>query len=73
MTPLNNLANDRFLKGDPIADEELLDLLEFYTEMMVQLTYLGPMFHLANKEIIERRQRLESYARARELDIDTPF
>jgi len=74
MTILNEDADHRcFIKGDPISDRELVELMDFYKEMYVGLRALGPHFHIAWKEVHTRLMKLESYAHAREIPYTLPF
>ena len=66
MFKLNQDANDRFLVGDPIDDEELQNPLSFYKELEAGLEQLGKEFKLPRKEVTFQRQKLESYKQARE-------
>jgi len=57
---------DRFLIGDPINDEELETLLTFYTDLSEKLEILGERFHFAWFDAYGKKERLESFKRARE-------
>ena len=65
MRGLNTDANARFINGDPLTNEEVSWLLEFYTEMSEHLRSLGPEFHLTWKEIYTRQRRLDEYTQSR--------
>ena len=69
MNSLNNdflrEANEKFLIGDPIDDQELSALLRFYEGMCRGLAFLDGHFHLAWGECNRRRNTLEDYQRAR--------
>lgn len=58
-------ANEKFLIGDAIDDQELRALLQFYNEMEAGLDFLGDRFYYQWNEIRRRRDLLEDFRRAR--------
>ena len=65
---MNKEANEKFLEGDGIDDEELDNLLCFYRELEKYLLELGPEFKLAQKEVTDRFIRLKTYEHFRSMD-----
>lgn len=61
----NKQAHDKFLIGDGITDNELADLIEFYSGLVERLEILGPAFYLATKEARSRFMTLEDFHFAR--------
>ena len=57
--------NEKFILGDPISNKELETLLVFYTKLEKDLGLLGPHFHFAWREVLDRQMRLEGYKNAR--------
>ena len=64
---LNKEAHDRFMVGDGITDNELLELLEFYESLDKHLSQLGEEFKLARNEVGYRKRTLERFKWFREL------
>jgi len=58
-------ADEKFIQGDGISDEELQLLLEFYRPLAAKLKLLGPHFHLAWRECLSRTVTLIGFARSR--------
>ena len=64
---IDKITLDRFLIGDPISDDELLELLKFYTELEESLRCLGVEFHFAWRSCLDNKLRLEDYRLSRNL------
>jgi len=58
-------ANEKFLKGIVLTDEELKELLNFYEELLNVASCLDPAFSLFEKELLRRHNVLESFKIAR--------
>jgi hypothetical protein len=41
---------EKFINGDSISDRELLNAVPFFKQLADNLTYMGPVFHLAANE-----------------------
>jgi hypothetical protein len=58
-------ANNKFIIGSSITDEELKILWKFYYELQERLHLLGPNFYFAWQETLERFNTLDGYKEAR--------
>jgi hypothetical protein len=64
---INKNTLKKFEIGDEISDKELLELLEFYTNIEESLRFLGVKFHFAWRSCFDNKMRLEDYKIARKL------
>lgn len=54
-----------------ISDPELREAIRFFRDMEARLTALGPTWALAKYQAVRELIQLESYANAREWDLNT--
>ena len=59
--------NAKFMVGDAITYDEMEYLLSFYTQIEKSLHLLGPHFHFAWLEVLDRQMRLERYKESRDI------
>lgn len=57
--------NEKYLAGDYLDDNELLELLSFYERLERDTKILGPHFHLAWIEIRKHLDQLEGFYKSR--------
>jgi len=65
MAHLNEEANNKFLRGDALSDDDLRNLINFYGQCVHDLGQLGKEFDLAYKECRRCHDRLKDYQQAR--------
>jgi len=65
MTSLNKEANEAFLRGDAISDDELRSLLTFYERSVHMMEQLGIQFRNTTNTLLSRLRTLQSYQDAR--------
>ena len=63
-----DLLDRKLQAGDPLTDEELTSLAEFYAATEFVLSKLGPEFSLAYGEIRYRHRQVRAFIAAREED-----
>ena len=62
---LIKLANDKFLYNKSLSDKELDALINFYSNLDVELTILGDYYYLAWVDIFNKLNRLKGMKEAR--------
>ena len=65
-TPEMKAGLEKFDSGDPISDQELTQLMEFYTTLEASLRALGPRWDIVRIEAYRTCQRLHGFWEARQ-------